>query len=356
MGQFRIIAWPAFRNRSSNPYNWLLYSHMEGQAVQIDEFSISRLLRKQYKVWHIHWPDAPFSKPRPVRMLLDVAGLICLLCLAKIKRIRIVWTVHNLKAHERFYPLLEQWFWKVFMRFLGGYISLSETGQQSALERFPKLQRIPGFVIPHGHYRDVYPAHITQEEARSQLGISPAARVVTFVGHIRPYKNVPKLIRVFRNIADPEAVLLIAGKPGLAELAREIETVASEDKRVRLFLKLIPEDDMQLYLRAANLVVLPYEDILNSGGALLALSFDRPVLVPRKGSMRELQEFIGEEWVKTYVGELTPGIVQEALEWSLNSMRSKRTPLDKLDWTNIANITFAAYKEVCRHKGSRQKH
>lgn len=324
---------------------------MEDEAVQVEEFSVSRLLCKQYIAWHIHWPDAPFGKPQRGRMLLDAAGLICLLCIAKMKGIKIVWTVHNLRAHERFYPLLEHWFWIIFMRFLDGYISLSETGQRLALEHFPKLRRIPGLVIPHGHYRDVYPAHMTQEEARCQLGISPKARVIAFIGYIRPYKNVPKLVRVFRNMVDPEAVLLIAGKPGLPELALEIETIASEDQRVKLFLNLIPEDDMQLYLQTANLVVLPYEDILNSGGALLALSFDRPVLVPRKGSMRELQAFVGEEWVKTYIGELTPEIIQDALEWSLSSTRPKRVPLDKLDWGNLANMTLAAYKEICQHKG-----
>jgi len=351
MEQFSVIALPAFKNRSINPYNWLLYSHMENEAAQVDEFSVGRLISRQYMVWHIHWPDTPFTRPQPTKMLLDAAGLIFLLCIAKIKGIKIVWTVHNLRAHERFYPLIENWFWRIFMRFLDGYISLSETGQRSALEHFPKLQQILGFVIPHGHYRDVYPDHATQEEARFQLGISPTARVITFVGHIRPYKNVPQLVRTFRNIADPEAVLLIAGKPGLPELAREIEIAASEDQRVKFFLEHIPENDMQLYLRAANLVILPYADILNSGSALLALSFDRPVLIPRRGSMGELQAFAGEEWVKTYIGELTPEKIQEALEWSLNSTRPEQAPLEKLDWSNLAYMTLAAYKEICMHEG-----
>ena len=59
-----------------------------------------------------------------------------------------------------------------------------------------------------------------------------------------------------------------------------------------------------MYLPATDLVVLPYRDILNSGSAVLALSFDRPVLVPRRGSLGDLQNHVGRQWVRTYEGDI----------------------------------------------------
>ncbi|MDY7008651.1 MAG: hypothetical protein SWX82_33215 [Cyanobacteriota bacterium] len=51
------------------------------------------------------------------------------------------------------------------------------------------------------------------------------------------------------------------------------------DSRIKLKFGFVPDKKLQEYFRAANFVVLPFKDILNSGNALLALSFDCPVLV-----------------------------------------------------------------------------
>jgi len=53
-------------------------------------------------------------------------------------------------------------------------------------------------------------------------------------------------------------------------------------------------------------VVLPYQNILNSGAAIHALSRNRPILAPFVGSLPELQRDVGPEWVQLYHGELEP--------------------------------------------------
>jgi hypothetical protein len=47
-------------------------------------------------------------------------------------------------------------------------------------------------------------------------------------------------------------------------------------------------------------VVLPYREILNSGTALLSLSFDRPVMMPRRGAGTELERSVGSDWLCLY--------------------------------------------------------
>ena len=71
---------------------------------------------------------------------------------------------------------------------------------------------------------------------------------------------------------------------------------------MHLHLRSVPVEDVQAHFAAADLVVLPYRKTLNSAVALLALSFDRPVLVPNAGSMAELQREVGAEWVLIYEG------------------------------------------------------
>ena len=100
-------------------------------------------------------------------------------------------------------------------------------------------------------------------------------------------------------------MLIVAGEPRAAALRAEIERAAAGDPRIELRLAFVPDEALQVYLRAADLVVLPYEEILNSGAALLALSFDCPILVPDKGSLEVLRADVGPDWVRLYQGALS---------------------------------------------------
>jgi glycosyltransferase involved in cell wall biosynthesis len=205
------------------------------------------------------------------------------------------------------------------------------------------LKGVPNYVIPHGHYRSEYPNTVC--DARKKLGVSSRARVLLFFGQIRQYKNVPALIRAFRRIQG-DVILCIAGRPSSEYLATEVAREAAGDPRVRLHLHEVPKERVQLFFRAADLVVLPYRDILNSGTALLSLSFSRPVLVPDRGSMGELRLSTGPEWVRTYTGEIGAATIEEALRWSVNRPRPDQLCLDHLEWPELARQTLNAYAEI----------
>jgi glycosyltransferase involved in cell wall biosynthesis len=286
-----------------------------------------------------------------VRKSLALLGLVWI---ARRRGTRIVWTVHNLESHDRRFPRVERWFWRGFVRQVDGVISLSHAGQQAALRRYPALRRAEHFVIPHGHYRSAYPNDVTRPEARARLGIAPAARVAAFVGQLRAYKNVPELIAAARASADADLVALVCGKPASDALRDDLRVRAGDDPRVQLRLEPIAKADMQLILNAADLVVLPYRDVLNSGAALLALSFDRPVLVPNAGALSELRQLVGADWVRTYDGALSAPELEDALTWSRVPRAAARAPLGALEWSSLARETAAAYERVVAHRRDRR--
>ena len=343
----RVLAWPAFSNRRLNPYNSLLYEPMAAMGAEVVEFSPKRLLQGEWDVWHLHWPDLLLRTPHARQAAAKAGSLIALMSLARLRGTKVFWTMHNLGSHERLHPRTEAWFWQAFTGRLDGYLSLSRAARDAALERFPLLRQRPGFIIPHGHYRGVYPDLLTRSVARERLGLSQDAPVIANLGLIRKYKNVPHLIRSFRKLDRPDAMLLVAGKCESPELAAEIHAATEADPRVRLRLQFIPDDEVQVYLRAANLVTLPFEEVTNSGSALLALSFDRPVLLPRKGSMQELQSEVGADWVMTYPNDLTANVLEASLRWAMDPRRPQRAPLDKLEWPALAGRTLDAYRAVC---------
>lgn len=215
-----------------------------------------------------------------------------------------------------------------------------------ALKYFPELHARQSYVVPHGHYRGVYPNQTTKGEARKVLNLPPEAKVIAFVGQIRPYKNVPHLIKIFQDLPEPQALLLVAGRPNSPETEQVVRTAVRESSRVDLFLDTVPDEALQLYLNAADLVVLPYSSILNSGSALLALSFDKPVLLPEQGTFQELQATVGTDWVRTFTGELTSDKLAEALNWALFTPRAEIAPLEPLDWEQVAQKTLEAFEII----------
>lgn len=347
-----VAGWPAFKNKDINPYNWLLYTHMVEEQTTVTEFAPRQAIRQRPDILHMHWPESFLSHTHPVMMPLKLGVLMIGLVALKASGVKIAWTMHNLQPHERRYPRLQRWYWRWFLRRMDGTIALTETGADLALRRFPELRNKPMAVIPHGHYMDVYPRQIDRSTARRRLGLSTDDRVVLFVGQIRPYKGVPNLVEQFTLLPDENARLLIAGRPQSTVLRQEVEQAATGDQRIQLHLDHIPDADLQVFLHAADLVVLPYHEVLNSGTAILALSFLTPVLVPARGAMAELQLRFGAAVVSTYQGTLTV----EDLSRSLSTSRIDRVDRaaleqsvgEQLGWHTIANQTSSFFRQLAR--------
>jgi glycosyltransferase involved in cell wall biosynthesis len=135
---------------------------------------------------------------------------------------------------------------------------------------------------------------LTPAEAKRRLGVRDDERAILFFGRIRPYKGIEHLLPAFQLLlANPENYrLIIAGEPkkGSEAYLDEIRrTVSREFRRDEIILKFqfIPDEDMELYLKAADVLVLPYKDIFQSGVLFLAYSFGLPVVATDVGSFSE---------------------------------------------------------------------
>jgi len=342
----RVLAWPAFRKRDANPHAALLCERLRDLGVEVDDWTPARAGLRSVDLWHLHHPESVVYLRSRLRSALTTVAFCALLALARLRGIRILWTVHDLGSHDRLHPKLEAWFWPFFVSRVDAFVCLSDGGARLARERFPGLRDRPGFTVPHGHYRDAYPHQVSRAQARRALGLPDDAQVLLHFGLVRPYKNVPHLIRTFRELPQSEAVLLVAGKPYDAIVEREVRLSADGCPRVRLLLRWIPATEVQHLFVASDLVVLPYRHILNSGTVFLALSFGRPVLVPDKGAMREQQERFGADWIRLYSGELSAGELTAAAGWVSDTVRTAPPDLAGLDWASLAEQTYGIYQAV----------
>jgi len=341
----QVLIFPNDKSKIGNPYCGLLYSNMEKLGVVTEAFTPMRAVSGRYDIFHLHWPEYYLSQP-PLKALVGTLGLLAIVLWLRCRGTRIVWTAHNTHSHKRLYPKVEHWFWRVLTPMLDGYIGLSETSVLQVRAQFPALRSTPRSVIPHGDYRGSYPATVGKSSARLRLGIAAEESVVLFFGGISPYKNVPHLIETFQRAALANSTLVIAGCPASQTDERLLLETVKESDRIQLHLERIPTDEVQVFFAAADLVVLPFLEIMNSGSAILALSFDRPVLVPDYGSLPELQAQVGPDWVRTYHGQLSVAELESGIVWSQNGKRAPQANLAGFAWPSIARDTLSMYSQL----------
>ena len=341
-----VDAEPAFRTRHANPYNALLYTAVAQQGVTVREFSRRALRHDRPDIVHLHWPELTFlSSHRAWQSRLRLAVFDLLIGRARRRGTRLLWTVHNDDAHEdRATPSLQHALERLLRRHVDGVFILSDAAERAFRDRYGDT--IPVYHTAHGHYRDAYPLTMGRAEARRVLGINEEPTLLASVGQIRPYKNLSGLIDAVRELADPQLVLGVAGRPDSESSAELLRKSAGADPRVLLELRRLDDTRMAAWLRAADAVVLPYRRILNSGSAVLALSAGRPVIAPAIGAMPELARSAGAEWVHLYEGELTPEVLRTAVSWVRETSRDAAPDLDALDWSGIAEATVEGYRSA----------
>jgi glycosyltransferase involved in cell wall biosynthesis len=148
-------------------------------------------------------------------------------------------------------------------------------------------------VIPFGINNAVPNTSLTSSEARHRLGISDDEKVILFFGNIAPYKGLEYLVKAFQSIRDQDRGyrLVLTGRPKDAEeYWAAIHASIREDVELgRILLKAdyIPDDETEVYFKAADVLVLPYKHIYQSGVLFLGYSFGLPVLAADVGSLKD---------------------------------------------------------------------
>lgn len=348
MSRLKVSAGPAFKNRKSNPYNSLLYSALEREGVEVSEFRFSRWIPAGVSVVHLHWMDTGLCNFGWIRILdwARLIGALIILATLRVRGIQVIWTAHNVEPHEIKNPVALWLFWLAFPRLISGWISFSDSARRDVVRAYPRLSSVPCAIIPHGHYRDCYGAPEARGQARARLEIPESTRVLLCFGMVREYKNIPTLIQAFRQLKDPKLVLVIAGSCKDKALEAEIHKLSEGDSRIRLFLEFIPDDQIRTFFGAADACILPYSQVLNSGAALLSLSMNRPILVAKQGSLIEVAERLGPDWIVTFEGCFTASVLEDFLG-RLSRRQEISVDLSAYDWPKVAALTLDFYRSRC---------
>jgi glycosyltransferase involved in cell wall biosynthesis len=218
-------------------------------------------------------------------------------------------------------------------------------------------------LIPYGWNNKATNTALTGRQARQRVGISDSDKVVLFYGNIAPYKGVEFLVEAFDLAAnaDPSLRLIIAGRPkGPRTYWEQIDArIASSchTDRISKKIEFISEADTELYFKAADVLVLPYVYIFQSGVLFLAYSFGLPTIATDVGTLKE-EVVEGKTGFTCAPGNSTAlaQCIQKYFKSNLYRELEARRPeilhfvKGKNSWNQIASIINTAYSQILREK------
>jgi glycosyltransferase involved in cell wall biosynthesis len=177
--------------------------------------------------------------------------------------------------------------------------------------------------LRHSSYQGIYPNEVSQDSARRLLGVDGRSGVVGYVGQIRPYKGILELLDAMAALGkdNPSIELLLAGKTRAEDLPA-IERRLPRGMRIVRQHNFVPDDELQHWLMAADVLVFPYQKVLNSGSVLLAATFGRPCILPADSPLSAV--YHGEPWVVFYGDGDSHPTLKDAIALTLRLPRDVR--------------------------------
>ncbi|MDN4597101.1 glycosyl transferase [Leifsonia virtsii] len=326
---------------TTNPYLIMLRDAIAAQSdVELRTFTWRRALLARYDVFHVHWPEILVSGHSPLKKLVRQALTLGLVLKLRITRTPIVRTAHNLDLPSGI-SRREVWLLRLIDRWTTLRIRLNP------LTPVPDGSAVE--TIEHGHYRDWFAPYPRRTAIPGRLA---------YVGLVRRYKGVDALIAAFRDAfrapEAPAATLTVSGRPSSDELAGQLQEEARGDDRIFLRFAFLTDEELVAAVTESELIVLPYREMHNSGGALSSLSLDRPVLVPDNDVNRLLAREVGETWVQRYDPPLRPEHLEQALAAVRGREPGDRPDLDARSWDETGRRHVAAYRRAIELRRGRR--
>ena len=334
-----------------NPYGPLLAHDLAKLDIHLElgDYAFGRDwlkdARNNYSVLHLNWLHWFYRDDTLEQSVSRLNRFADNLQFAKELGYRVVWTLHNRYPHERPFPDLDHLARLIVGRLADGMIAHCHYGARLARKLFYRTDHL--HVIPHGHYIDIFPNKISREAARRRLRLPGDAFVYLFFGNARVYKGIEKLIDAYRECAASDTRLAIMTRRAFdGGHADRVITRAEEDERIHVFTHtFFPNEDFQIYLNAADVVVLPFSQVLTSGSAIAALSFGKPVIVPALGCLPELvDDSMGILYNPKDTGALSKALLDIRRRDLDKAGREAFARAKSLDWGRIASRVAEVYR------------
>jgi glycosyltransferase involved in cell wall biosynthesis len=302
---------------------------------------------------HFQWPELIFGDDKKEFSDSDITRTCHRLALLKEKGIKVFVQVHNLKPHEnkdknilRLYNLLYQQ--------ADVTVHMGNYSRDLLQPQYPHARHV---VIPHHIYDNVYRFDISRETARQRLHLPRDKRIVLSFGKFRNDEERRFVLSLKRKYSSSEKNPPLFLMPGFYRktlhtwnpkkfITRLFYTVNYKLKGVRFCHSFIPDDLMQCYFCAADVVLLQRLEILNSGNLPMAFAAGKVVVGPNVGNVGEILREMGNFTFDPQHTETAVEALRKALDNIAKGEEYKAYAMKHWSSDIIANQLLKHYSNV----------
>lgn len=304
--------------------------------------ALHRLIRRQAaRTVHV---IGLFTLRKPVIDLLEAAAL-------RLSARRFVLTVHNLLPHDAHSRLNHLVFWLLY-RLPHTLVVHTERMRQQLHTRFGvPMARV--VVMEHGIDRLIARDAVDAGWLRRRMSVPAGRPVMLFFGGIARYKGLDQLVEAMLRVAATRQlpVLVVAGACQDSELRLTLQQSLGElvvQGRARWVDGFIPDDEVPAYFHGADVLVMPYRHIDQSGVLFMALATGLPVVATDVGSLADYVPASGGRVVPVGdMGDLLDA-VDEVVADETEQRRSQRIgEATRHLWVQTARAVLPAYQSGC---------
>ena len=218
-------------------------------------------------------------------------------------------------------------------------------------------------VIPFGINNTVPNTRLSTADAKRQFGISKHEKTLLFFGNIAPYKGLEYLTAAFASVLkeDQSYRLIIAGRvKGCESYWRTVEqSIASSGESERIIQKIeyIPDEETEFYFKAADVLVLPYTHVFQSGALFLGYAFGLPAIATNVGALTDdiIQGETGFLCQARDSDDLARAIRTYFASNLYENLETQRSNIQQFanernSWTKVGEILNEVYRNVLARK------
>jgi glycosyltransferase involved in cell wall biosynthesis len=273
---------------------------------------------------------------------------------------RIVLTAHNVNAGER--DGNDSFVNRLTLRIqylLADHIFVHTEKMRMKLRIDFGVADVKSSVIPLGINNTVPNTTLSATEARQRLGLVGSHKVGLFFGRIAPYKGLEYLLDALALLAPSGADyrLIIAGQPKDCEAYWKAIRLrlSNPELRARVVesIEFVPDVDTEIYFKAADVLMLPYVQIFQSGVLSLGYSFGLPVIASDVGSFAEdiiegETGFICKPGDSVALAKTIEAYFSSKLYRELSKRRRQIQNFanERFSWTKVGDTTRAVYMKL----------
>ena len=295
-------------------------------------------------IYHIHWPEALFDWANPNENDLDDLERI----LKKKKKLsKFVVNVHNYSPHSD--SILN--FKRLYQIIYSNADSIIHFGEKS-INHVESTYNLTcnHHIIAHPIYDSIF-KNISIKDARRQLKISEDSFICLTFGAIRSTKELMLVFRGFHKSKTKNKKLFLVGS--------KMDFGGLLVNRFRLFClkhllapnhilinRFVSEDEISLYVSAADCLIIPRMNSLNSGNLYLGFTYKKTVIAPNNGVIGEIASKSNNLLFDPLVPETLGHAIDKAFERKTNPHLAQNNNLESKTSADVAQLYMNLYKSI----------